>query len=148
MGGWGSLPNQSKISSSTPPPVKIPSLLPYHFCFNFILFGHTDHVNFDFNWYSVFTAVFSFEKGSNRQNHFSSGSGSYHLVKSPPLQQNFWIWGDFKNVEVSKMVCLINNHEAQQEVSHEIKSQRLLTDQSTVFQNSHLSKMFPSNSLS
>ena len=24
-------------------------------CFNFILFGHTGHVNFDFNWCSVFT---------------------------------------------------------------------------------------------
>ena len=27
----------------------------YHFCFNFILFGHTSHTNFDFNLCSVFT---------------------------------------------------------------------------------------------
>ena len=32
-------------------------------------------------------AVFSFEKGSNHQNH--SSSGSQHLVKKFPLQQNF-----------------------------------------------------------
>ena len=33
--------------------------------------------------------IFSFEKGSNGQNH--SSPGSHHLVKkSPPLQQNFW----------------------------------------------------------
>ena len=31
------------------------SLLLFHFCFNFILFGHLGHVNFDFNWCSVFT---------------------------------------------------------------------------------------------
>ena len=27
----------------------------YHFCFNFILFGHIDCTNFGFNWCSVFT---------------------------------------------------------------------------------------------
>ena len=27
----------------------------YHFCFNFILFGHTGHANFGFNWCSAFT---------------------------------------------------------------------------------------------
>ena len=32
-------------------------------------------------------AVFSFEKGSNRQNY--SSSGSHHTVKKNPPQQNF-----------------------------------------------------------
>ena len=27
----------------------------YHFCFSFILFWHTGHINFDFNWCLVFT---------------------------------------------------------------------------------------------
>ena len=31
------------------------SLLLLHFCLNSILFGHTGHVTFDFNWCSVFT---------------------------------------------------------------------------------------------
>ena len=30
-------------------PIKTALLLLLHFCFNFILFGHTGHVNFDFN---------------------------------------------------------------------------------------------------
>ena len=54
------------------------------FCFNFILFGHTGHVNFYFDVQYSQEDVFSFKKGSNRQNH--SSSGSLHPVKkfSPP----------------------------------------------------------------
>ena len=93
--GWGEAPHQLKICS-LPPPGKIPpplpsslpppkvnnfqvitqskhfqlqSLLLYHFCFNFVLFGHTGHANFDFNVQYSQKAVFSFEKGSNCQNH-------------------------------------------------------------------------------
>ena len=57
----------------------------YYFCFNFRLFRHTGHANFDFKWCSVFTE--SFEKCSNCQNHSSS---SIYPVKNPPSQQNFW----------------------------------------------------------
>ena len=54
------------------------------FCFNFILFGHTGHANFYFDVQYSQEDVFSFKKGSNRQNH--SSSGSLHPVKkfSPP----------------------------------------------------------------
>ena len=54
------------------------------FCFNFILFWHTGHVNFYFDVQYSQEDVFSFKKGSNRQNH--SSSGSLHPVKkfSPP----------------------------------------------------------------
>ena len=48
-------------------------LLLYHFHFNFILFVHTGHSNFDLNRRSLFIA-FSSEKGSNGQNHNSSDS--------------------------------------------------------------------------
>ena len=57
----------------------------YYFCFNFRLFRHTGHANFDFKWCSVF--IESFEKCSNCQNHSTS---SLYLVKNPPSQQNFW----------------------------------------------------------
>ena len=61
-------------------------MLLYHFCLNFILSEHTGYAGFDFNWPSVFTeAVFSFEKGSNRQNHSSWGS-YYSVKKSPPAK--------------------------------------------------------------
>ena len=35
--------------------VKNGTSLLFHFCFNFILLGHLGHVNFSFNWCSVFT---------------------------------------------------------------------------------------------
>ena len=55
-------------------------MLLYH-CFNFILFWHKGHTNFDFNGQYWQNAVFSFEKCLNCQNH---SSGSHHLVKNPP----------------------------------------------------------------
>ena len=56
-----------------------------HFCFNFILFGHTVMLIFILidAQYSQ-KAVFSFERGSSRQNH--SSSGSLHPIKKfPPV---------------------------------------------------------------
>ena len=57
----------------------------YYFCFNFILFGHTGHANFCFNWCSVLTEnYFSFEKGLIGQNH--SSSGFHWLAKNTPTK--------------------------------------------------------------
>ena len=62
----------------------------WDFCFNFILSGHLCHVNFDFNWCSVFTETcFSFGKGSNCQNHFSSGSLQLKKKSPPPPSVKF-----------------------------------------------------------
>ena len=44
-----------------------------------------------------------------------------------------------KNVDISKMACLIHMHGAEQEVSNEMNNQKLLSVQSTVLQNYHLS---------
>ena len=58
-------------------------MLLYHFCFNFVLFGHLDTqvmlilILIDIQYSQK--AVFSCEKGSNGQNH--SSSGLHHLVK-------------------------------------------------------------------
>ena len=49
--------HQPKLCSS-PTRKNPPSLLVYHFCFNWILFGPTSHANFGFNWCSVFTESF------------------------------------------------------------------------------------------
>ena len=51
-----------------------------HFCFNFILFGHRGHVNFHFNWCSVFTegCFYLWKKFE------SSKWGSLHLVEKLP----------------------------------------------------------------
>ena len=101
--GWGSPPTNQKFGHSpSPRQILIPShqksirpnkriktsflavvIAPVPFLFNFILFWHTGHANFDFNWCSVFTeCCFSFEKGLNHQNH--SSSGSHHPVKNSP----------------------------------------------------------------
>ena len=65
-------------------------LLLHLFYFNFILFVHTGHANFDFHQGSLFTkCCFSFEKGSNGQIH--SCSDSHLLIKKSPLTLNV-IW--------------------------------------------------------
>ena len=85
-GEWGQSPpsppkKKAKNLLIPPSPGTIPPPT-ITFFFNFILFGHIGHANFDFNQCFVFTkAVFSFEKGSNGQNH--SFSASYHPVKNP-----------------------------------------------------------------
>ena len=61
------------------------SLVMYHFCFNFILFRHTGHAYFKVDVQYSQKAVFSFKKGSNGQNHFSSGS--CHLIKKIPFSK-------------------------------------------------------------
>ena len=69
--GWhgeGSPPTRQRFVHPPPPSrlsrlphhqIFIPSLpkanSPHSICFNFILFWHTGHANFDFNWCSVFT---------------------------------------------------------------------------------------------
>ena len=45
-----------------------------------------------------------------------------------------------KNVEVSKMACLIHMHEAEQEVSNVMNNRKFFSVQSTVLQNYHLSR--------
>ena len=57
----------------------------YHVCFNLILFGHTGHAYFKVAAQYSQKAVFSFKKGSNGQNHFSSGSCNL-IKKSPPAK--------------------------------------------------------------
>ena len=53
----------------------------------FILFVHTGHVNFDFNWCSVLTECCFYPwKSSNGKIH--SSSDSYHSIKNTP-QRNF-----------------------------------------------------------
>ena len=50
---------------------------------NLILFVHTGHANADFDCRLIFTeVVFSFEKGSNGQIHFSTDS--HHPIKNLP----------------------------------------------------------------
>ena len=89
----GESPHQPKICSS--PPTK-----QQFSCYNPI--SHCSSTIFVLISYSLYTqvmlililivqysqkTVFSFEKGSNCKNH--SSSGSLHLVKKSPLQQNF-----------------------------------------------------------
>ena len=57
-------------------------LLLFHFCFNFILFGHLLILILIDVQYSQ-KAIFSFEKDSNCQNHSSPGF-LYPVKKSPP----------------------------------------------------------------
>ena len=75
-------------------------MLLYHFCFIFILFPHTGHSNFDFNWCSVLTECCFYPwKSSNGNIH--SSSDSYHSIKKyppakfltpshPPPLNNIW----------------------------------------------------------
>ena len=101
LGGWvGAPPHQPNICSFRPlshpekfscyNPIKtsflavVIALVPFYF--SFILFAHTSHANFENIMQYLQKVIFSFEKGSNGQNH---SSGFQHPVKKIPPQQNF-----------------------------------------------------------
>ena len=70
-----------------PTPRVFPTLLLYHFCFNFILFEYTGHVMLILILIDVQYSqktVFRFEKGSDYQNH---SWGSHHSVKKSSLSK-------------------------------------------------------------
>ena len=76
-------------TGGSPPPAES-MLIPPHFCFSFILFGHTCHANFDFKWCSVFTeSYFSFVFSLLLSRFPPPGKKVPSKISDPPK------WGEF-----------------------------------------------------
>ena len=62
-------------------------LLLYHFCFDFY-FWHTDYVNFDFNWCSVFIESYTWKRFESSKSLLVRFAPRGKNI--PTLHQNFW----------------------------------------------------------
>ena len=100
LGGWGESPHWSQICSF-PPPGKIPPQqipltkavvfgpVPFLFLTSYSLYTQVLQILIFIDIQYIFTnVVFSFEKGQNSQNHFSSDS--HHQSRIPPPFNAIW----------------------------------------------------------